>query len=125
MGFTNQQILEGTNDRFTVEFNDGLAMPEVELDLLANRTSDANIEVNHDKYTLYKAEYDPDMDEFDGEVNYDEGELFEVSMVGKEFARGYQAKLTELKSPVKREVHAANVRQLGGAANNTRLQQAF
>ena len=122
---SNQQILEGTNDRFTVEFNDGLALPDADLDLVASRMSDSNIEVENDEIILYLPEYDPEMDRFDGEVNYDTGRVHKVSMVGHEYARGYQVALTALKNPVKREIHGGNVRKLGGAANKTKLKLGF
>ncbi len=122
MSFSNQQILEGTNDRFRVEFNEGLSAPHADLDLLASRDTDANIEVGEDEIKLYLPQYNPDMDLYDGEVKYDGGKVLVVSMVGKEYARGYAASLTELKNPVKREIHAHNVRQLGVAANNTKLK---
>lgn len=125
MGFGNQQLMEGTNDRYRVEYHDGLDTPIEELELLAERGSDSNIEVEDDKIIHLLPEYDPEMDRFDGEVNYDEGVIHRVSMVGHEYARGYQTRLTELKNPAKREIHAANVRKLGGAANKTKLKLAF
>lgn len=125
MALTDQQVLEGTNDRFTVEFNDGLATTDEELSMLASRMSESSIEVNHDTITLYLPEYDPALDEYDGEVNYDAGLLHAVKMVGKEYARGYQTPITELRNPVKREIHAANIRKLGSASNKTKVELAF
>ncbi|MEM9493812.1 MAG: Mu-like prophage major head subunit gpT family protein, partial [Myxococcota bacterium] len=122
---SNQELLEATNDRFRVEFNDGLDTPDEELALLAKRESESNMEVNEDKFTLYLVEYNPKLDEFDGEVNYDAARLHAVSAVGKEYARGYSTPITELKNPVKREAHAAAIRKMGGAAAKTKLERAW
>ena len=125
MALSNAEILAGTNDRFRVEFNDGLSAPYEDLDLIASRMSEGNIEARSDELILYLPEFDPELTLFRGESDSSAGVLHEVRMTTDEYSASYGCSLTEMRNPVKREIHATNINKLGRAVNKTKVKLAW